>query len=57
MIGPLQGWDDSAALYPDQGGMQEVCWKLVLHLLAQVVFARLRKCRNIYDFGKFAHWV
>jgi hypothetical protein len=28
-IGLLQGWDNSATAYPDQGGTQEVHWELI----------------------------
>jgi hypothetical protein len=39
-VGLLQGWDDSATAYPDQGGTQEVHWELIWQLLTLIVFAR-----------------
>ncbi len=57
VVGPLQGGDDSAALYTDQGRTLKVHWKFVRHLQAQVVFARQRKCRCIYDFKQFVNYL
>jgi hypothetical protein len=53
VVGSLQGQEDSAEAHPDQGGTKEVCWELLRPLLAQIMFAGQRKCRSIYDFGKF----
>ncbi len=40
VIGPLQGWDDAAAVHPDEGAAQEVRRELLWKQAAGVVFAR-----------------
>jgi hypothetical protein len=57
VVWPLDGQDDSTAATPDQGGTQEVHRELVQQLLARIVFARQRKCRSMYDFGKFVNYL
>ncbi len=52
IVGPLLRRYDSAAAHPDKEGAQEACWELVWQLLAQIMFARQRKCTSIYDLQK-----
>jgi hypothetical protein len=40
VIGPQQGWDDAAAVHPDEGAAQKIRRELLWKQAAGVVFAR-----------------
>jgi hypothetical protein len=60
IIGPLQGYDDAAAVNPDEGGTEEVPRKLLWQQAAQVVLDRQRNKKEHLGFWnivqKFYKW-